>query len=266
MKIKDILGALEEFAPLALQDGYDNAGLQIGLAEDADITGALLCLEVTEDIVNEAVLRGCNLIVSHHPILFRPVKSINSDDYIGRTILTAIRNNIAIYSAHTNLDVALGGVNFKIAEKLGLKDIEFLSPKEYVVNGKTIKAGEGVIATLSTPTSKRTFMENVKEVFRLRSLRVNNADKRNISRVAICGGSGSFLIPTAVEKGVDAFITGEIGYHHFFGYDNEILLMEIGHYESEQYTIDLLRDIVTRFAPTLYVCKAETNTNPINYL
>ncbi len=266
MKLKEILGALEEYAPLALQDGYDNAGLQIGLAEDADITGALLCLEVTEDIVNEAVLRGCNLIVSHHPILFRPVKSINSDDYIGRTILTAIRNNIAIYSAHTNLDVALGGVNFKIAEKLGLKDIEFLSPKEYVVNGKTIKAGEGVIATLSTPTSKRAFMENVKEVFRLRSLRVNNADKRNISRVAICGGSGSFLIPTAVEKGVDAFITGEIGYHHFFGYDNEILLMEIGHYESEQYTIDLLRDIVTRFAPTLYVCKAETNTNPINYL
>ena len=266
MKLKEILGALEEYAPLALQDGYDNAGLQIGLAEDADITGALLCLEVTEDIVNEAVLRGCNLIVSHHPILFRPVKSINSDDYIGRTILTAIRNNIAIYSAHTNLDVALGGVNFKIAEKLGLKDIEFLSPKEYVVNGKTIKAGEGVIATLSTPTSKRAFMENVKEVFRLRSLRVNNADKRTISRVAICGGSGSFLIPTAVEKGVDAFITGEIGYHHFFGYDNEILLMEIGHYESEQYTIDLLRDIVTRFAPTLYVCKAETNTNPINYL
>ena len=266
MKLKEILGALEEYAPLALQDGYDNAGLQIGLAEDADITGALLCLEVTEDIVNEAVLRGCNLIVSHHPILFRPVKSINSDDYIGRTILTAIRNNIAIYSAHTNLDVALGGVNFKIAEKLGLKDIEFLSPKEYVVNGKTIKAGEGVIATLSTPTSKRAVMENVKEVFRLRSLRVNNADKRTISRVAICGGSGSFLIPTAVEKGVDAFITGEIGYHHFFGYDNEILLMEIGHYESEQYTIDLLRDIVTRFAPTLYVCKAETNTNPINYL
>lgn len=266
MKLKEILGALEEYAPLALQDGYDNAGLQIGLAEDADITGALLCLEVTEDIVNEAVLRGCNLIVSHHPILFRPVKSINSDDYIGRTILKAIRNNIAIYSAHTNLDVALGGVNFKIAEKLGLKDIEFLSPKEYVVNGKTIKAGEGVIATLSTPTSKRAFMENVKEVFRLRSLRVNNADKRTISRVAICGGSGSFLIPTAVEKGVDAFITGEIGYHHFFGYDNEILLMEIGHYESEQYTIDLLRDIVTRFAPTLYVCKAETNTNPINYL
>ena len=266
MKLKEILGALEEYAPLALQDGYDNAGLQIGLAEDADITGALLCLEVTEDIVNEAVLRGCNLIVSHHPILFRPVTSINSDDYIGRTILKAIKNNIAIYSAHTNLDVALGGVNFKIAEKLGLKDIEFLSPKEYVVNGKTIKAGEGVIATLSTPTSKRAFMENVKEVFRLRSLRVNNADKRTISRVAICGGSGSFLIPTAVEKGVDAFITGEIGYHHFFGYDNEILLMEIGHYESEQYTIDLLRDIVTRFAPTLYVCKAETNTNPINYL
>ncbi|MBO4673196.1 MAG: Nif3-like dinuclear metal center hexameric protein [Bacteroidaceae bacterium] len=267
MKLKELIGALEEYAPLALQDGYDNAGLQIGLAEDADITGALLCLEVTEDIVNEAVLRGCNFIVSHHPLMFQPVKSITNNDFIGRTILKAVKNNIAIYAAHTNLDVVQGGVNFRIAEKLGLRNIEFLLPKEdRVINGKTITSGEGVIATLPTPMSKREFMENVKEVFRLRSLRVNNAEKRKISKVAICGGSGAFLIPKAVEKGVDAFITGEIGYHRFFGYDDNIILMEVGHHESEQYTMELLRDIVTRFAPTLYVCKAETNTNPINYL
>ena len=267
MKIKEILGALEEYAPLALQDGYDNAGLQIGLAEDAEITGALLCLEVTEDIVNEAVLRGCNLILSHHPLLFRPVKNITDSDLIGRVIFKAIKNNITIYSAHTNLDVVYGGVNFKIAEKLGLKNIEFLSPKDnYVSGGKSFTAGEGIIATLPPSMSNHEFMDHVKEVFRLRSLRVNNADKNEINRVAIVGGSGAFLIPTAVEKGVDAFITGEIGYHRFFGHEQEILLMEIGHYESEQYTIDLLREIVTRFAPSLYVCKAETNTNPINYL
>ena len=186
MKVKEILGALEEFAPLALQDGYDNAGMQIGLAEDAEATGALLCLEVTEEIVNEAILRGCNLIVSHHPLLFHPVKSITEKDHVGRAIFKAIKNNISIYAAHTNLDVAYGGVNFKIAEKLGLQDIEWLSSKEnYVSGGKTLTSGDGIIATLPTPMSKREFMEHVKEVFRLRSLRVNNADKRKISRVAL---------------------------------------------------------------------------------
>ena len=267
MKIKDILGALEEFAPLALQDGYDNAGLQIGLAEDADATGALLCLEVTEEIVNEAILRGCNLIVSHHPLLFRPVKTITDHDHVGRAIFKAIKNDITVYAAHTNLDSAQDGVAYKMAEKLGLQNIQWLSEKDTYTRGEvTLTAGEGIMATLPTSMTKREFMEHVKEVFRLKSLRANNADKRKISRVALCGGSGSFLIPKAVEKKADAFITGEIGYHHFFGCEHDLLLMEIGHYESEQYTIEVLRDIITRFAPSLYVCKAETNTNPINYL
>ena len=267
MKIKDILGALEEFAPLALQDGYDNAGLQIGLAEDAEATGALLCLEVTEEIVNEAILRGCNLIVSHHPLLFHPLKSITERDYVGRVIFKAIQHGIAIYAAHTNLDSAQDGVAFKMAEKLGLQNIEWLLEKvPYERYGHTLMAGEGIIAQLPSAVSKREFMEHVKEVFHLKSLRVNNAEKKLISRVALCGGSGAFLISKAVEQQADAFVTGEIGYHRFFGCEQDILLMEIGHYESEQYTIEVLRDIITRFAPTLYVCKAETNTNPINYL
>ena len=201
MKVKDILGALEEFAPLALQDGYDNAGLQIGLAEDAEATGALLCLDVTEDVVDEAVQRGCNLIVSHHPLLFRPVKSITGDDYIGRVIMKAIQQKVAIYAAHTNLDSAYEGVNFKMAEKLGLQHIEWLSPKtSYDYEGATRTAAEGIIATLPAPMTQKDFMERVKEVFSLKSLRVNSAAKGTISRVALCGGSGAFLIQKAVEQ------------------------------------------------------------------
>ena len=267
MKVKDILGALEEFAPLALQDGYDNAGLQIGLAEDAEATGALLCLDVTEDVVDEAVLRGCNLIVSHHPLLFRPLKSITFDDYVGRTIVKAIQHGIAVYAAHTNLDSAQGGVNFKIAEKLGLVAPQWLSPKEAYLRGMAyVTAGEGVIATLPTSLSEREFMERVKEVFGLKSLRVNYAQKKTISRVALCGGSGASLIPKAIEKGADAFITGEIGYHRFFGYEKDILLLEIGHYESEQYTLEVLRDVLLKKDPTLPTLFSKTRTNPINYL
>ncbi len=267
MKVKDILGALEEFAPLALQDGYDNAGLQIGLAEDAEATGALLCLDITEDVVDEALLRGCNLIVSHHPLLFRPVKSITGNDYIGRAIIKAIQQKVAIYAAHTNLDAAYGGVNFKMAEKLELQNIEWLSSKaSYVCAGETRTAGEGIIALLPTPMPQKDFMERVKEIFGLRSLRVNRAAKGRISRVALCGGSGAFLIPKAVEQGADAFITGEIGYHRFFGYEDQLLLMEIGHYESEQYTLELLYQIISRKAPGLQVCRTKLQTNPINYL
>ena len=267
MKVKEILGALEEFAPLALQDGYDNAGLQIGLAEDAEATGALLCLDVTEAVVDEAVKLGCNVIVSHHPLLFRPVKCIAGRDYVERTIMRAIKHDITIYASHTNLDSAHGGVNFKMAEKLGLVAPQWLSPKgEYTVGGKVTSAGEGIIATLPLPLSQKDWMERVKEVFKLKSIRVNTSNKQTISRVALCGGSGAFLISKAVEEGADAFITGEIGYHRFFVYEGDILLMEIGHFESEQYTLEVLHDVIQKAAPSLPIHYTKLKTNPINYL
>jgi dinuclear metal center YbgI/SA1388 family protein len=267
MKVKEILGALEEFAPLALQDGYDNAGLQIGLAEDAETTGALLCLDVTEEVVDEAILRGCNLIVSHHPLLFHPLKSISPSDYVGRTIIKVIQHGITVYSAHTNLDSAYGGVSFKMAEKLGLMAPQWLSQKDgYVCAGKATTAGEGIIATFPVALSQNEFMERVKEVFHLKSLRSNTAKKESITNVALCGGAGAFLIQKAIEKGADAFITGEIGYHRFFGHEKDLLLLEIGHFESEQYTLEVLRDIILKKSPSLSVHLAKTNTNPINYL
>lgn len=259
MKIRQITSALEEFAPLALQDGYDNAGLQIGLAKDAEATGALLCLDVTEDVVDEAIQRGCNLIVSHHPLIFRPLKHITGSDYIERTIIKAIKNDISIYSAHTNLDSAENGVNYKIAEKLGVQNIEWLNPKGDC-------AGEGIIGTLPAPMPKEQFLEKVKDTFCLSSLRINRWTGETVSRVALCGGAGAFLIPNAIAKGADAFLTGEIGYHRFFGYDSTILLMELGHFESEQYTTEILKKVIADVAPELPIFTTSVNTNPIKYL
>ncbi len=260
MKIRQIIGALEEFAPLALQDGYDNAGLQIGLAEDADASGALLCLDVTEDVIDEAIQKGCNMVVSHHPLLFRPLKSIAGRDYIERCVVKAIKNDITIYSAHTNLDSARGGVNHMIAERLGLHDVEWLSPKE------GYDAGEGVIGELPEALSADEFLNKVKDTFHVGCVRYNKREPRAIRRVALCGGAGAFLIPKAVAKGADAFLTGEIGYHRFFGYDDSILLMELGHFESEQYTMDILQSIINKVAPDLKVLHTTVETNPIKYL
>ena len=268
MTIRQITSALEEFAPLSLQDGYDNAGLQIGLAEDADATGALLCLDVTEDVVDEAVKRGCNLIVSHHPLLFRPLKSIAGRDYIERAVIKAIKNDVAIYSSHTNLDSAYGGVNYKIAEKLGLVNLQWLKPKgEYVSEGGEVRtAGEGVIGELPEALSAEAFQQKVKSVFGLESLRVNNAAVSSVRRVALCGGAGAFLAGEAVKKGADAFLTGEIGYHRFFGYEGDIMLLELGHFESEQYTLEVLADVIRRKDSELPVFMTEQKTNPIVYL
>ena len=267
MKVKEILGALEEFAPLALQDGYDNAGLQIGLAEDAEAAGALLCLDVTEEVVDEAVRKGCNLIVSHHPLLFRALKRVAADDYVGRTVMKAIRSGVAVYAAHTNLDSAMGGVNWKIAEKLGLRGLEWLSAKgEYRRGGEMLTAGEGLVGVLPRAMERKEFFEYVKEVFGIKSLRVNAAEKEAIERVALCGGAGAFLIQKAVAKGADVFLTGEIGYHRFFGLEGDIVLVEMGHFESERYTVEVLRDILRGADPSLPVYDTELKVNPINYL
>ena len=260
MYIRQIIDALEDFAPLALQDSYDNAGLQIGLTKDAEISGVLLCLDVTEDVIDEAITLGCNMIVSHHPLLFKPLKSISGKDYIERCVVKAIKNDITIYAAHTNLDSAHDGVNYKIAEKLQLTNVQWLAPKEGT------NAGEGIVGEFISPMPKDEFLQFVKRTFNVEALRYNNWQGKEIKKVAVCGGSGNFLIPAAIGKGCDAFITGEIGYHRFFGYENELLLLELGHYESERYTIEILRDIIKKADKNIPVYCTTKKTNPINYL
>ena len=364
MKIKEIVSALERFAPLPLQDGFDNAGLQVGLT-DAEATGALLCLDVTEAVLDEAIALGYNVVISHHPLIFKGYKSITGQDYVERCIRKAIKNDIVIYSAHTNLDNAQGGVNFKIAEKIGLKDVRVLSPKEdsllklvtyvpisqagivrealfasgcgcighydscsYNIVGegtfraqegthpfcgkvgelhteseirietilptykkaeviKTLlnihpyeepafdiyplkniwpQAGAGVIGQLEEPESELDFLRRIKNIFEVGCLRYNTLTGRKIQTVALCGGSGAFLIPQAMRCKADVFITGEIKYHDYFNYETNILLAEIGHYESEQYTKDIFYHIIKESFPELKIQLTKLNTNPIKYL
>lgn len=260
MKIKVILDALEQFAPLPLQESWDNAGLQVGLTE-TDASGALLCLDVNELIIDEAIRKGCNLVVSHHPLLFHGLKQVSDTNYVQRIVMKAIKNDIAIISMHTNMDNALNGVNYKIAEKLGLTDVTFLDKKD----NQSVPSGSGVIGTFAEAMSSRDFITKVKETFECGCVMANELLSRPIRSVAICGGAGAFLLDEAVKAGADAFITGEMHYHEYFDHEQEIQIAVIGHYESEHFTTEVFRDIINKVCPTLRTEIAETNTNPILY-
>ena len=261
VKIKEVLSALEKFAPLPLQESWDNAGLQVGLTE-AEVSGALLCLDVTEEVIDEAVAKGCNLVVSHHPLLFRGLKTISDLTDVQRTVMKAIRQQVCVVSMHTNMDNAQGGVNFKIAEKLGLDDVKFLETKRV----GEVECGSGVIGTLSTPMAANDFVLKVKQTFGVACAMTNELLRRPIRRVAICGGAGDFLLDEAVGQGADAFITGEMHYHQYFGYEQRVQICVIGHYQSEQFTSEIFRDIINEKCPGVRTEIAETNTNPINYI
>ena len=261
MKIKQVLSALERFAPLPLQESWDNAGLQLGLTE-AEVSGALLCLDVNEAIIDEAISKGCNLIVSHHPLLFRGLKQISGQDYVQRCVIKAIKHDIVIASMHTNMDNALDGVNWKIAERLELKTCQFFASK--TVDG--IEAGSGVVGELPSAMDARVFVELVKRQFSVQCAQCNALLERPVKKVAICGGAGDFLLPEAMGEGADAFITGEMHYHQYFGHDQEIQICVIGHYQSEQFTSEIFRDIIQKECPDVRTEMAETNTNPIVYI
>ena len=254
-----MLSALEQFAPLPLQESWDNAGLQVGLTE-AEVSGALLCLDVNERIVDEAIAKGCNLIVSHHPLLFRGLKQISGANDVQRTVIKAIKHDIVVVSMHTNMDNAKDGVNWKIAEKIGLQEVSFLgaSPTE--------TAGSGVIGNLGSPQAADDFVLFVKKQFDVECAMCNELLRRPVQRVAVCGGAGDFLLDEAVSKGADAFITGEMHYHQYFGYEQKIQICVIGHYQSEQFTAEIFRDIIQRECPGVRTEITEHCTNPIMYL
>ena len=256
-----MLCALEQFAPLPLQESWDNAGLQVGLTE-AEVSGALLCLDVNEQIVDEAIAKGCNLIVSHHPLLFRGLKQISGADYVQRCVIKAIKNDIVVVSMHTNMDNAKYGVNWKIAEKLGLADVNFFAAKS--VDG--IEAGSGVVASLPNAMAADALILMVKKRFGVECAMCNQLLRRPIRKVAICGGAGDFLLDEALNLGADAFITGEMHYHQYFDYEQKIQICVIGHYQSEQYTTEVFCDIIQKECPGVRTEIAETNTNPILYI
>ncbi len=261
MKIKEVIAALEQFAPLPLQEDYDNAGLQLGLTE-AEVSGALLCLDVTEETVAEAVEKGCNLVVSHHPLLFRGLKQIVDADSVQRTVKMAIKNDVTIVSMHTNLDNAVGGVNWKIAEKLGLET------GRQGVQGVQGVRGEKCglyVGTFAKPLSANDFISLLKTRMEAQCVMTNELLKREIRKVAICGGAGSFMLDDAIAQGADAFVTGEMHYHEYFGHDQEIQIAVIGHYESEHFTNELFREIIERECKGVRCVMAESQKNPVRY-
>ena len=258
MKIKQVLSALEQFAPLPLQESWDNAGLQIGLTE-AEVSGALLCLDVTEKVIDEAIAKGCNLVVSHHPLLFRGLKQVSDANDVQRTVRKAIKADICVISMHTNMDNAKGGVNFKIAERLGAKC------HTDSTDNTDVKVPM-VVAELPEAMEARAFVELVKERFGVKCAHCNELLQRPIRKVAICGGAGDFMLDEAIAKGADAFITGEMHYHQYFGHEQQIQICVIGHYESEQFTAEIFQDVIHRECPGVRTEIAATNTNPIIYV
>lgn len=364
MKIKDITDFLERKAHLATQESYDNSGLLVG-DNQQQVTGVLVSLDCTEDIVDEAVSKGCNLIVSHHPIVFKGLKSLTGKNYVERTVIKAIQSGVALYAIHTNLDNYRFGVNFEIGKRLGLSNLSVLSPvkgklsklvtyvpkshlesvREAVFSvgagtigeydkcsfssegmgsfralenaspyvgekgqlheepeirlevvlpeyreGNVVRAllaahpyeevaydlfplknknqfeGAGMVGELDTPMEMMTFLEKVKQEFSCGTIRYTDLVKKEVKKVAFCGGSGSFLLNQAIRSEADLFITGDFKYHEFFDADGHIVIADIGHYESEQFTIDLIGDSIRKNFTTFAVHLTELNTNPVNYL
>jgi dinuclear metal center YbgI/SA1388 family protein len=364
MLLRNITDHLETIAPLTFQESYDNSGLIVG-DKSRDISSALICIDVTEEIINEAITFGCELIISHHPLIFKGIKRITGSNEVERCLIKAIKNDIAIYAAHTNLDSITGGVNTKICEKIGLEKCEILAPiknqllklvtyvpenhieavrsalfnagagvignydqcsfinsgygtfrgnedstpfvgkvgvlhSEPEVRLETIiprhltskivaalnaahpyeevaldlvpiennfpSAGMGMIGQLSKPCDEIEILNLIKRVFGCKVIKHTELLNKKIRKIAVCGGSGSFLINNAIAEGADLFITADLKYHDYFEADKKIVLADIGHYESEQFTKEVLKEIILKKFPTFALRLSDVKTNPVSYL
>jgi dinuclear metal center YbgI/SA1388 family protein len=334
MTIQSIIHHLEQIAPPIYQESYDNAGLITG-NPSWEVKGVLTSLDATESVIEDAIAQGCNLVVAHHPIVFKGLKKITGANYVERTIIKAIKADVAIYAIHTNLDNVLErGVNEKIAQRLGLQDLRILAPKQMAYSGKILiredqkeplsvafreaaisvrsmttsfdngqyavevaynagqeralksivnqfapgqdfsrikmqnkskDIGSGVIGKLKEPVPVQDFLRKLKEKMKAGVVRHTELVHPSVQKVAICGGAGSFLLGAAKGQGADIFITADYKYHEFFDADQQIIIADIGHYESEQFTIDLLHEIISETFSTFAVYKTRVNTNPVKY-
>jgi dinuclear metal center YbgI/SA1388 family protein len=364
MKLKDICSFLDKTVPLTFQEGYDNSGLQVGDPE-ARITSALISLDVTEAVVEEAISGGFGLIITHHPLIFSPLRKLSGKTFVERIVTKAIKNDVAVYSSHTNLDVLGAGVSRKLAEKLNLQSIRILSPlkhkllklvtyipedhldkvseavfeagagvignydkcsfstngfgsfrggdatnpfvgekgkvhleKEirfetillshlkdqvikalinahpyeevaydiYALENEYPLAGLGCIGLLPTAISEKSFLRLLSEKFNAEGIRYSQLSGKKIKTVAMCGGAGISLLNESLACGADVLVTSDFKYHDFFSAENKILLVDIGHFESEKFSAEILYDLIIKKFPKFAVRFSETNTNPINYL
>lgn len=364
MKIKDITRFLESLAPIATQESYDNSGLLVGSHEDV-VSKALIALDCTEAIVDEAIANQCDIIIAHHPIVFGGLKKLNGKNYVERVVMKAIKHDIALYAIHTNLDNYKNGVNKEICNRLGLTNTRVLAPKSnellklvffvpeehqskvlqalfdagagnignysecafasggtgsfkpndaanptvgtnnqletvqenrvevvlpkshrgkvlqalhkvhpyeevahelYVILNENQDLGAGMIGQLTAPVDGRKFLETIKSTFECGVVRHTKLLNKPIQTVAVCGGSGSFLLKKAIASGADLYVTADMKYHEFFDAEEQIVVADIGHYESEQFTSSLLADLLKKKFPKFALRLTGINTNPINYI
>ncbi|CCH00242.1 protein of unknown function DUF34 [Fibrella aestuarina BUZ 2] len=361
--LRDLTNYLDAFAPPAYQEAYDNAGLIVG-DPNVPITGVLVSLDATEAVVDEAIAKGCNVIVAHHPIVFKGLKKLNGKNYVERTVIKALKNDVALFAAHTNLDNVAGGVNFHIAQRLGLQNVQILAPKAqtlsklvvytpeadlngvltalyeagagriatydhcsfrvggtgtfrpldganpvvgavghdetvqelrlevllptylegaavramqqahsyevpaydlYALNNTNQTVGSGAVGDLPESMDERTWLRHLKTSMGATVVRHTPLRDRPIRRVAVCGGAGSFLLGDALRAGADAFVTADYKYHEFFDAEGRLVICDIGHYESEVFTKDLIQQHLAQKFTTFAVILSETNTNPVSY-
>ncbi len=257
MTAKEVIAILEEFAPKRIQEEWDNSGVMVGDISK-EIDSLLLALDSTPEIIEEAKMRGIKMIITHHPLIFKGVKSISPDNLQGRMIISAIKDDIIIYSMHTNIDKVPGGVSKMMADRLGLVNVEILDSAD---NGAT---GLGMVGDLEDEIPVKEFIKKVKESFSLQILKCSRERDMIIKRVALCGGSGGSLIERARLSGADVFISGDISYHNFLCEDG-FMVMDIGHYESEIDVLNLLMSVILKKIPNFAVHISEKNNNPIYY-
>ena len=257
MTAKEVIAILEEFAPKGIQEEWDNSGVMVGDISK-EIDSLLLALDSTPEIIEEAKMRGIKMIITHHPLIFKGVKSISPDNLQGRMIISAIKDDIIIYSMHTNIDKVPGGVSKMMADRLGLVNVEILDSAD---NGAT---GLGMVGDLEDEIPVKEFIKKVKESFSLQILKCSRERDMIIKRVALCGGSGGSLIERARLSGADVFISGDISYHNFLCEDG-FMVMDIGHYESEIDVLNLLMSVILKKIPNFAVHISEKNNNPIYY-
>ena len=259
MILQDIINIIESVAPLSYQESWDNSGLQVG-DRNAEVNAALLTVDVTESVVNEAISLGCDLIVSHHPLIFRGLKHLTGASEQERCVIKAIKHNIAIYSSHTSMDSWLHGVSGKMAEKLGVKNYRILVP-----SATDDQVGLGVIGELDAPTTLPQLVEHVGQMFAVKGsgLRYVTGQNSSIKTVALCGGAGASMIEHAIQQGADVYISADFKYHELQNANGQIAVIDMDHWVSEHYTREIFAELLSSY--NIRVCVADTDHSPVKY-
>ena len=260
MIIKQITDIIERFAPLEWQESYDNAGLIVGRPDD-EVHKALLAVDVTEEVLDEAEAEGCDLVITHHPIVFRALKRFNSADPVERCVERAIRSRIALYACHTNLDSAPGGMSWRLAEMLGVGNLRVLQPSE-TGDG----AGFGVVGELPEAIDTVEFMRIIQRRLEVSVIRYSDIATSGVRRVAVCTGAGGSLLGEALRAGAELYLTADLKYNDFMAPSGRLTVADIGHFESEYCAIEILFEIFSKNLRTFAVRKSRCSCNPVNYL